>query len=77
MRSIRTPLTMMRSSLFRLSSGSSPRIAIKLGLTDPVTTWVANLSLNFVGYLIVAALTVTAATHLPGRGPSRAAEAAG
>jgi high-affinity nickel-transport protein len=25
----------------------------KMGLTDPVTTWIANLSLDFVGYLIV------------------------
>ncbi len=26
----------------------------KMGLTDPFTTWIASLSLNFVGYLIVA-----------------------
>ena len=26
----------------------------KMGLTDPFTTWIAGLSLNFVGYLIVA-----------------------
>ncbi len=26
----------------------------KLGLTDPVTSWIAHLSLDFVGYLIVA-----------------------
>jgi hypothetical protein len=29
-----------------------------------------------VGYLLVAALAVAVATHLPGRAPSRAAEAA-
>jgi hypothetical protein len=63
-------LSVLVVSLVAVTAGAtSPQPPLRLAASPGLLAAVG------VGYLLVAALAVTAATHLPGRAPSRAAEA--